>query len=557
MNEKELLELLDSFLAMDSENEVLEFKEANNDFDKNKIWKYFSALSNEANLKNKKNGWLIFWVKDSDHSICWTEYRNNSWLHKLKQEIWEQTTANITFQEIYEVQKDWKRVIMFQIPAAPRWIPIAWNWYYAARYNESTKPLDIEKIDRIRSQSWLEDFSIKICEWATIDDLDPEAIKVAREKFSQKNKDQIPEEEIKSWDDMTFLNKAKITVWWKITNTAIILLGKPESEHFLSPAITKISWILKDRDWIEIDYAHFWCPFLLSIEKIFNKIRNLKYRYLKEGSLFPDEVDKYEPYIIREAINNCIAHQDYTLAWKINVVENEDSLIFSNVWSFIPWNIEKVIQSDSPSEYYRNRFLADAMVNLKMIDTIWSWIKKMFTLQKNKLFPLPEYDFSDNKVTLTIIWKVLDPSYARKLILSKNDLSLQDIILLDKIQKWKELTVEQINYLRRKKYIEWRKPNFYISLNVVEWTSLVWDYILQQRNIEEQRSKILKFIWWYNKKWISKKEILDFVISNQILEQWLSEEQKENRVTNLIRDLKNTWKIYNEWSWTNWKWYKK
>ena len=60
MNEKELLELLDSFLAMDSENEVLEFKEANNDFDKSKIWKYFSALSNEANLKNKKMvGWFL------------------------------------------------------------------------------------------------------------------------------------------------------------------------------------------------------------------------------------------------------------------------------------------------------------------------------------------------------------------------------------------------------------------------------------------------------------------------------------------------------------------
>lgn len=557
MNEKELLELLDSFLAMDSENEVLEFKEANNDFDKSKIWKYFSALSNEANLKNKKNGWLIFGVKDSNHSICWTDYRNNSWLHKLKEEIWNKTTNRITFQEIYEVEKDWKRIIMFQIPAAPRWFPISWNWHYYARDHESLQALNVEKLERIRSQQSLEDFSIKICEWATINDLDPEAIKVAREKFTQKNKDQITEEDIKSWDDITFLNKAKITVSGKITNSAIILLGKPESEHFISPSIAKISWILKDRDWIEIDYAHFWCPFLLSVEKVFKKIRNLKYRYLKDWSLFPEEVDKYEPYIIREALNNCIAHQDYTLAWKINVIEKEDSLIFSNVWSFIPWNIEKVIESDSPSEYYRNRFLADAMVNLKMIDTIWSWIKKMFYLQKEKLFPLPEYDFSDNKVTLTIIGKVLDTNYARKLILSKNDLSLRDIILLDKVQKGKELLSEQAKYLKRKKYIEWRKPNFYISLNLVEWTSLVWDYVLQHRIIEEQRSKILKFIWWYNKKWISKKDILSFVLSSQILEQWLTEKQKESRVTNLLRDLKKQDKVYNKWSWTNWIWYKK
>jgi len=78
----------------------------------------------------------------------------------------------------------------------------------------------------------------------------------------------------------------------------------------------------------------------------------------------------------------------------------------------------------------------------------------MFYLQKEKLFPLPEYDFSDNKVTLTIIGKVLDTNYARKLILSKNDLSLRDIILLDKVQKGKELLSEQAKYLKRKKYIE-------------------------------------------------------------------------------------------------------
>jgi ATP-dependent DNA helicase RecG len=42
------------------------------------------------------------------------------------------------------------------------------------------------------------------------------------------------------------------------------------------------------------------------------------------------------------------------------------------------------------------------MVNLGMIDTIGSGIRKMFMIQKEKFFPLPEYDFSDNKVKLTI-----------------------------------------------------------------------------------------------------------------------------------------------------------
>jgi ATP-dependent DNA helicase RecG len=45
-----------------------------------------------------------------------------------------------------------------------------------------------------------------------------------------------------------------------------LLLGRTESEHFLSPSIAKISWILKDRDGVEIDYQHFACPFLLAVE---------------------------------------------------------------------------------------------------------------------------------------------------------------------------------------------------------------------------------------------------------------------------------------------------
>lgn len=544
MNEIELLEILDSLLALKAENEVVEFKEAKNNFDFNDLWEYFSALSNEANIKWKKYSWIVFWVKN-DHSIIGTNYRNESTsLHKLKEEIWNKTTDKTTFIEIYEVEKEWKRVILFQIPPAPRGLPISWNWHYYARNNESLQPLSIEKLERIRSQSMVEDFSIKICEKATIDDLDTEAIKKARELYSQKNPEKL--KEIITWDDITFLNKAKITIQWKITNTAIILLGKSESEHFLSPAISKISWILKDRDWIELDYKHFSCPFLLTAEKVFNKIRNLKYRYMNSWSLFPDEVDKYEPYIIREALNNCIAHQDYTLAWKINVIETDDSLIFTNSWKFIPETLENVIESNSPSEYYRNRFLADAMVTLKMIDTIWSWIRKMFIIQKNKYFPLPEYDFKDNKVSLTIIWKVLDINYAKKLAQSKDNLNLEDIMLLDKVQKKKKLLNTQITYLKRKWYIEWRKPNFHISLKVAEGTELISDYVKQKWFKDQHYKKlILEFI--SKNKWASKQEIDKLLLD--ILPNVLDDVKKKNKVRNILYTMsKKEMVIFNSWT---------
>ncbi|MED0687090.1 transcriptional regulator, partial [Anoxybacillus ayderensis] len=64
--------------------------------------------------------------------------------------------------------------------------------------------------------------------------------------------------------------------------------------------------------------------------------------------------------VIREALHNCIAHQDYTLQGRINVVEKPEELIFTNLGEFIPETIENVIERDAPQEYYRNRFLAEA-----------------------------------------------------------------------------------------------------------------------------------------------------------------------------------------------------
>ena len=137
--------------------------------------------------------------------------------------------------------------------------------------------------------------------------------------------------EVDSWDDETFLNKAKLTIKGKITRTALLLLGKEESEHFLNPADCKIRWLLKDHLGNDRDYALFGMPLLLAVDKVYSHIRNLKYHYIREGTLFPEEIDQYEPYSIREALNNCIAHQDYALAGRINVIETEESF---NLYQF-------------------------------------------------------------------------------------------------------------------------------------------------------------------------------------------------------------------------------
>jgi len=224
-----------------------------------------------------------------------------------------------------------------------------------------------------------DDWSAGICEDATVEDLDQTAIDRARNNYKKK----FPHKsaDVDGWDEITFLNKAKVTIQGKITRAAIILLGKDESEHFLSPSLAKISWLLKDDHNIDKDYQHFGPPFLLAVDAVQPNIGHLKYRYLLDNTLFPTEVTKYEPYVVREALNNCIAHQDYELRGRITVVESPDDVLFTNLGKFLPESIEQVIAQDSPPEYYRNAFLAQAMVNLNLIDTQGGGIKKMFSLQ--------------------------------------------------------------------------------------------------------------------------------------------------------------------------------
>ena len=44
------------------EYEIVEFKEAKGGYDTDKIGRYFSAISNEANIRQQQYGWLVFGV---------------------------------------------------------------------------------------------------------------------------------------------------------------------------------------------------------------------------------------------------------------------------------------------------------------------------------------------------------------------------------------------------------------------------------------------------------------------------------------------------------------
>lgn len=533
MTTSELRNKLNQLMALPGEVEWVEFKEAKNSIHFDLLGKYFSALSNEANLKGQESGWLILGVKEKPRGIVGSTYRSDRpALDNSKLEVAAHTTNRLTFEEIHELETSRGRVVMFQIPPALRGIPTAWKGHYYGRDGESLGPLGLNEIEQIRGQAIREDWSAQICPGASLADLDPEAIGFARQQYREKNPKRV--KEVDQWKDLVFLNKAKICISGQITNAAIVLLGKEVSEHFLSPALARITWVLRDEHGGERDYAHFGPPMILAVEQVFAKIRNLTYRYLPNASLFPTEVTQYDPWVIRETLHNCIAHQDYTQSGRINVVEEKESVLFTNLGHFIPGSVEEIIRRDAPPEQYRNPFLAGAMVNLNMIDTIGSGIKRMFLTQRQRFFPMPDYDLREpSRVRVRLFGKVLDENYTR-LLIEKADLAMMDVIALDKVQKKRPLADDEFKRLKKAKLVEGRRPNLYVSARVAAITGEKAIYIKYRAFDKVHYKKLI--IAWLEKFGGAKREDIDKLLMDKLSDA-LDEKQKRNRIANLLFEM--------------------
>ena len=534
------------------ENEVVEFKEARSNFSFNDIGKYFSALSNEANLRGLQEAWLIFGIADNKEFVG-SEFRKQGGLQNLKREIVNGTNERLTFMEIYELSINKCRIIAFQIPPAIRGIPTTWQGAAYAREHESISPLPMNKVDLIRSQIGM-DWSKEIIEDATIEDLDEEAVKRARELFSKRQGDRKKAQNIlKNLSDIEVLNKAGITIKGKITRTALLLLGKRESSYFFDGFIPRITWTLYNADHSIKAYEHFDMPLLLAVDKVYSRIRNVKYRYIAgQQTLFPDEVDQYEPELIKEILNNCIAHQDYRLRGKINVEEFEDRLVFINEGAFIPETIEQALEPGYKPPYYRNIFLCNAMVNLYMIDTNSMGIPMMYQIQRDKCFPLPTYDLNTmNRVKVIVYGKILDKNYTQ-LLYSNGELDIQTVFLLDKVQKKETISKENFKILKKQGLVEGRYPNLFVSFKVADIMGQKADYI-HNKGLEDDICKQLIVKALETMGEASRQDLMEILV--KVLPEVLSESQKSKKVSNLLQAMKKDGMIAARGTNRHAKWY--
>lgn len=537
MNENYFIDIFQSLISH-KESEVVEFKKAENSFDLDDLGKYFSALSNEANLRGLDFAWLIFGYDEKKHEIVGTSYKNGeSALNNLKHDFAQHTTDGQTFREIVPIEVDGKRILMFKIPASPRNIVMKWKGIAFGRDGESLKPLNQSKMDEIRHQTPEPDWSAELVPNATIDDLDEVAIAKARKMF-KKVHSRIPAEEVNRWSTEEFLSKCELMVDGKLTRAAIILLGKMFSDSKLRPAVAEVTWTLRDEKQDVVDYEHFSVPFILTVDEILAKIHNLTLREMPGGTLFPDTMKQYDDYTIREALHNCIAHQDYTLRQRINFVENPVFLYYANGGSFIPGTLENALATNGPQRFFRNACLCKAMVHFNMIDTVSRGIKKMFTEQMERRFPMPDYEIDNEKkeVAVRIYGNAINERYT-KLLKDNDTLTLHDCISLDAIQKGHRIDEEIAQDLMKRGLIEGEAPNYTISLGVAKASKQLPGYT-RVRGLERDKLKqmILQYIQNAGSDGAKRDAILEYLQGT--LPSRNTYEQNETLIYHLLSELR-------------------
>lgn len=543
MEMEPLQRLLDQLIA-GWENEVVEFKSVGDSYSTSDIGKYFSALSNEANLRSYERAWLVFGVDNKTRQIVGSDYRkDHEHLHSLKHQITQGATPAITLREIHVMETDQGRVILFEIPAAPQGMPIAWQGHYYARAGESLSALGVDKLDQIRAQGGASDWSAQIVESATLAHLDPSALQKAREGFLQKHANRFSEDEVNGWTDASFLDRARLTIDGKVTRAALLLLGRAESAHLLLPHPAQMTWKLEGA---ERAYEHFAPPFLLNTTALYQRIRNIQIRILPEDELLAIELAKYDQKIVLEALHNCIAHQDYSRNGRIIVTEQLDCLILESEGSFFEGRPEDYIAGDKTPRHYRNPFLTQAMAELNLIDTMGYGIHQMFVGQRRRYFPLPDYDLSESHaVKMMIHGKVVDPTFSRALI-QNSSLTLEEVLALDRVQKRLPLDdVAMVRHLRKHGLIEGRKPNLYISAKVAAAVDSKEEYI-HTRGQDDlfYRKLILDYLIKYRH---ATRKDLNKLLWNKLSDA-LDDKQKEKKVANLLTSMRRAGIIENSGS---------
>lgn len=464
---------------------------------------YVTALCNE------KGGSLVIGMEDKyPHKVVGTSQNENS-TGELEANIYRDTGIRPKIYELYEDEAEKKgRVLVIDVPPRPAGTVFKFEDVPLMRVGEELKPMSDEVYLSIIQENE-PDFSQQVCRDATLDDLDPDALSVLKEKYAKKQNNPI----FLTLSNRQILSDLQLITDEGITNAAVILLGK---EDFIKRVYPQASVMLEYRHSESqitfdnrISYSQ---PFFIMIDRLWHDIdlRNGKFQ-IKEGPYIFD-VPYFNEEVIRESINNAITHRDYTRHSETVIKQYPQKLIVTNAGGFPHGvTIDNILTVPSTP---RNRLLADVLSKTGIVERSGQGVDKIFyrTLSEGK--EAPDYSGSDAfNVELILSAIIQDKAFAlfiesvQQNLAEDNKLSVFEIVVLDKIRRNEKTTALDkavIKQLMDRNLIEKRgKTNgihYILCRSYYEFTGNTAEYSKKSDwNTSQVTSIIIPFLTKYNK----------------------------------------------------------
>jgi len=422
---------------------------------------YVTALCNE------KGGTFVIGMHDSyPHTVVGTKQAENA-IGQLESDIYRDTGIRTDIYELYEGDK---RVLVIDVPPRPRGRVFKFEDVPLMRVGEDLKPMSDEVyLSIIQEQE--PDFSEQFCEGITMDDLDNDAIRILKDKYANKNKNSS----FRSLDDYQALSDLGLIYQGKVTNAALILVGKAAVISRVFPQ-AKISLEYRTNESnIHFDAReYFEGPYYLMIDKLWAAINSRNGSVPVRSGIYKDyDIPLFNEDVIREALNNAIAHRSYGIQGEIVVKQYPTQMIFINPGGFPHGvTIDNILYVQSTP---RNRLLADILSKTGLVERSGQGVDNIFldTLSEGK--PAPDYGKTDDFcVTLILSSKIEDAAFSQYINSIQNSLpddeklTVYDVITLNKIRQTKSrhsLDKKIVAKLLSRGYIEQRgktSGTFYI-----------------------------------------------------------------------------------------------
>lgn len=416
------LEQLNTWLE-DEENEQLEFKEAKNRFDFEKLVKYCCALANE------RGGYIILGVSDAKpHRVVGSRAFENP----------ARTTAGLNERlhlriEAGEIVHPDGRVLVFHVPARPIGRPVQYEGAYWMRSGEGLTAMLPDMLERIFAEA-VPDFSATFCEGATLDDLEPRAI----EEFRTLRHKKTGKADVLTMSSAQLLEDAELIRDGRITYAALALLGSHRGlGRHLAQAEVIFEYRSSEASIAFQERREFREGFLGIHDALWELINKRNDIQSFQSGLFRNDIPTFNERAVREALLNAIGHRDYQRPGSIFVRQYPRKLVVVSPGG-LPSGItlDNILWRQEP----RNRRIADALGKCNLIERSGQGMDLMVKACITESKPQPDFwDTDAYQVSLTLHGEIQNEQFLRfleKVGQERLDLfTTEDYLVLDAVSK--------------------------------------------------------------------------------------------------------------------------